>query len=106
MVLGSDLFQGTILDGTIIGGMILTRPLVSLTVDEVYRLLAFLELGTAAEMFRKADFNGEALAGASGQDLRDVGMKIGANRTHLLNRIKEFVAHGVPAEAIGRCPKP
>jgi len=57
-------------------------------------------------MFREAEFNGEVLAVASGQDLQDVGMKIGANRTRLLTRVKEFVANGVPAKAIGRCPKP
>ena len=81
-----------------------TRPLASLTIDEVCRLLSFLELGKAAEMFRDADFNGEALAGASDQDLQDVGMKIGTNRARLLNRVKEFVANGVPAKAIGCCP--
>jgi len=83
-----------------------TRPLASLTVDEVCRLLALLELGKAAEMFREAEFNGEALAAATDQDFQDVGMKIGANRTRLLNRVKELVANGVPAKAIGRCPKP
>ena len=82
------------------------RPLVSLTVDEVCRLLACLELAKAAEMFREAELNGEALAGATDQDLQDVGMKIAVNRTRLLNRVEEFVANGVPAKAIGRCPKP
>ena len=31
-------------------------------------------------------------------------MKIGTNRARLLNRVKEFVANGVPAKAIGCCP--
>jgi len=83
-----------------------TRPLVSLTVDEVCHLLAFLELGNSATKFREADFNGEALAGASDKELKDIGMVSGANRTRLLHRVKEFVANGVPATAIGRCPKP
>ena len=65
------------------------------------RLLAFLQLAKAAEMFREAEFNGEALAAATDQDFQDVGMKIGANRTRLLNRVKGFVANGVPATAIG-----
>jgi hypothetical protein len=81
-----------------------TRPLASLTVDEVCRLLAFLELGKAAEMFREAEFNGEDLAAATDQDLQDVGMKMTVHRTRLLNRVKEFVANGVPAKAIGCCP--
>jgi hypothetical protein len=83
-----------------------TRPLASLTVDEVCRLLHSIELGNSAPKFREADFDGEALAGATDQDLQDVGMKIGAIRMRLLNRVKEFVANGVPAKAIGRCPKP
>jgi hypothetical protein len=81
-----------------------TRPLASLTIDEVCRLLSFLELGKAAEMFRDADFNGEALAAATDQDLQDVGMKLTVNRARLLNRVKELVANGVPAKAIGCCP--
>jgi len=83
-----------------------TRPLDSLTVDEVCRLLAFLELHKFVSQFREEGFNGDALAAATDQDLQDVGMKIGANRTRLLNRVKEFVANGVPAKAIGRCPEP
>jgi len=81
-----------------------TRPLASLTVAEVCRLLAFLELAKAAEMFREAEFNGEDLAAAADQDLQDVGMKMAVHRTRLLNRVKEFVANGVPAKAIGCCP--
>ena len=79
-----------------------TRPLATLTVDEVCRLLAFIELGSSVPK----DFNGEDLAAASDKDLKDAGMKIDANRTRLLNRVKEFVANGVPAKAVGRCPKP
>ena len=81
-----------------------TRPLASLTIDEVCQLLASLQLAKAAEMFREAEINGDALAAATDQDLQDLGIKIGANRTRLLNRVKEFVANGVPAKAIGCCP--
>ena len=79
-----------------------TRPLADLTVDEVCRLLAFLKLGNSAPK----DFNGEDLAAASDQDLKDAGMKIGANRTRLLKCVKKFVANGVPTKAIGCSPKP
>ena len=83
-----------------------TRPLASLTVDEVCHLLAFLELGNSATKFREADFNGQALAEASDQELKDIGIVSGANRKRLLHHVKEFVANGVPATAIGRCPAP
>jgi len=81
-----------------------TRSLASLTVDEVCHLLAFLELGNSATKFREADFNGEALAEASDQELKEIGIVSGANRKRLLNRVKEFLANGVPAKAIGCCP--
>ena len=83
-----------------------TRLIASLTVDEVCRLLAFLELGNSATKFREADFNGEALARASDQDLQEIGMVPRANRLRLLNSVKEFVANGVPAKAIGCYPEP
>ena len=69
-------------------------------------MLAFLELGNSATKFREADFNGEALADASDQELKDIGIVSGANRKRLLHRVEEFVANGVPATAIGRCPEP
>ena len=68
--------------------------------------MAFLELHKFVSQFREEGFNGEALAGASDQDLQDLGMKIRANRTRLLNRVKDFLANGVPPAAIGRCPEP
>jgi hypothetical protein len=91
-------------DGDTQGGD--TRPLATLTVDEVCRLLAFLELGNSVPKFREADFNGRALAGASDQELKEIGIVSSANRARLLHSVKEFVANGVPTTAIGRCPAP
>jgi hypothetical protein len=72
----------------------------------VCKLLHSIELGNSVPKFRGADFNGEALAGASDQELKEIGIVSGANRTRLLNRVKDFLANGVPAAAIGRCPEP
>ena len=83
-----------------------TRPLASLTVDEVCRLLHSIELGKAAEKFRGSEFNGESLALATDGDLLELGVTPGANRKKLLARVAEWVANGVPAKAIGCCPKP
>jgi hypothetical protein len=70
----------------------------------VCRLLAFLELHKFVSQFREEGFNGDVLAAATDQDLQDVGMKMTVHRTRLLNLVKELVANGVPAKAIGCCP--
>ncbi|KAJ1472259.1 hypothetical protein T484DRAFT_1841005 [Baffinella frigidus] len=82
------------------------RLLDSLTVEEVCRLLYFLGLGDSAPKFRDADFKGKDLAGASDQDLENIGMVTAVNRTRLLKRVEEFVANGVPTKAIGEARSP